>query len=73
MSSQLDVICKLTEDALNALIQVIIKDIEQDRPQYRPLGNTTHDQSPVGFNTIHYHSLGLASQPVPYSAKSVPV
>ena len=39
-SSQLGVICKLTEGALNALIQVISKDIEEDRPQHRPLGNT---------------------------------
>ena len=33
-SSQLGVICKLTEGALNALIQVINKDIEEDRPQH---------------------------------------
>ena len=30
-SSQLGVICKLSEGALNALIQVINKDIKQDR------------------------------------------
>ena len=30
----LGIICKLTEGALNILIQVINKDIEQDRPQY---------------------------------------
>ena len=56
--SQLDVICKLTEGALNALIQIINKDIEQDRPQYQPLRNTTCDCLPVGFNSIHHHFLG---------------
>src|SRR5699024_1036687 len=72
-SSQLGVICKLTEGALNALIQVVNKDIKQDRPQHRPLGNTTCDQSPAGFDSIHHHSLGPALQPVPYPAKSVSV
>ena len=41
-SSQL-VICKLTEGALSALIQVINTFIKQDRLQYRPLRKTTHD------------------------------
>ena len=31
---ELGVICKLTEGALSALIQVIKKDIEEDRPQH---------------------------------------
>ena len=33
-SSQLGIICKHTEGALNTLIQVISKDIEQDRLHY---------------------------------------
>jgi len=33
-SSQLGVVCKLTEGALSALIQVISKDIKEDRPQH---------------------------------------
>ena len=33
-SSQLGVICKLIEGALNALIQIINKDIKQDGLQY---------------------------------------
>ena len=60
-SSQSDVICRFTDDALNALIQVINKDVEEDRPQRRPLGNTTYDQLPDGFNSIHNHSLGQAT------------
>ena len=72
-SCQLGVIFRLPENALNPLIQVINKDIEEDRPQYQPLRNTTHDQSPSEFNSIHHHSLGMAIQPVIYPEKTVPV
>ena len=58
---QLGVICKLTEGALNPLIQIIDKDIKQNWPQYWALGNTTCDWSPAGCNSIHHHSLGLGS------------
>ena len=37
------------------------------------MGNTTRDRSPAGFNSIQYHSLGPALQPVPYPGKSVSV
>ena len=50
-------------------IYVINKDIKQDRPQHRPLGNTTCDQSPAGFNSIHHHSLGPALQLRVYLSK----
>ena len=43
-STQLGVICRLTEGALNPLVQVINKDIKQNMPLYLPLGNTTLDQ-----------------------------
>ncbi|KAK4817644.1 hypothetical protein QYF61_023234 [Mycteria americana] len=39
--TQLGVICKLTEGAFDPLVQIIDKDIEQNRPQHRALGNTT--------------------------------
>ncbi|KAK4811279.1 hypothetical protein QYF61_023331 [Mycteria americana] len=71
--TQLGVICKLTEGALNPLIQIIDKDIKQDWPQHRALGNTACDRPPTGVNSIHHHSLGLAIQPVLYPAKSTPV
>ncbi|KAK4815938.1 hypothetical protein QYF61_010195 [Mycteria americana] len=71
--TQLGVICKLTEGALNPLIQIINKDVKQNWPQHRALGNTTCDQLPTGVNSIHHHSLGPASQPVLYPAKSTPV
>ncbi|KAK4831896.1 hypothetical protein QYF61_020043 [Mycteria americana] len=71
--TQLGVICKFTEGILNPLIQIIDKDIKQDWPQHRALGNTACDWPPTGFNSIHHHSLGPAIQPVLYPAKSAPV
>ncbi|KAK4828526.1 hypothetical protein QYF61_026948 [Mycteria americana] len=71
--TQLGVICKLTEGALDPFIHIIDKDIKQDWPQHRALGNTTYDGPPTGVNSIHHHSLGPAIQPVLYAAKSTPV
>ncbi|KAK4831520.1 hypothetical protein QYF61_018122 [Mycteria americana] len=71
--TQLGVICKLTEGALDPFIQIIDKDIKQDWPQHRALGNTACDRLPAGVNSIHQHSLGPAIQPVLYPAKSTPV
>ncbi|KAK4813829.1 hypothetical protein QYF61_001833 [Mycteria americana] len=71
--SQLGVICKITEGALDPFVQIIDKDIKQNWPQHRALGNTACDWPPAGVNSIHHHSLGLAIQPVLYPAKSTPV
>ncbi|KAK4817635.1 hypothetical protein QYF61_021781 [Mycteria americana] len=71
--TQLGVICKLTEGALDPFIQTIDKDVKQNWPQHRALGNTACDRLPAGFNSIHHHCLGPAVQPVLYPAKSSPV
>ncbi|GAB0181768.1 hypothetical protein GRJ2_000642100 [Grus japonensis] len=71
--AQLGAICKLTEGALDPLVQIIDKDIEENLPQCRALGNTTCDQPSTGFNSIHHNSLGPAIQPVFYPAKTMPV
>ncbi|KAK4806229.1 hypothetical protein QYF61_013373 [Mycteria americana] len=71
--TQLGVICKLTEGALDPFVQIIDKDIKQNWPQHRALGNTACDRPPTGVNSIHHHSLGPAIQPVLYPAKSTPV
>ncbi|KAK4831626.1 hypothetical protein QYF61_018566 [Mycteria americana] len=71
--TQLGVVCKLTEGALDPLIQIIDKDIKQNWPQHRALGNTACDRPPTGVNSIHHHSLGLATHPVLYPAKSTPI
>ncbi|KAK4814854.1 hypothetical protein QYF61_027827 [Mycteria americana] len=71
--TQLGVVCKLTEGALDPFVQIIDKDIKQNWPQHRALGNTACDQLPTRVNSIHHHSLGPAIQPVLYPAKSTPV
>ncbi|KAK4817647.1 LOW QUALITY PROTEIN: hypothetical protein QYF61_023237 [Mycteria americana] len=71
--TQLGVICKLTEGALDPLIQIIDKDIKQNWPQHRALGNTTCDRPPTGFKSIHHNSWGPAIQPVLYPVKSTPL
>ncbi|KAK4819495.1 hypothetical protein QYF61_004791 [Mycteria americana] len=71
--TQLGVICKLTEGALDLFIQIIDKDIKQNWSQHRALGNTTCDRPPTGVNSFHHHSLGPAIQLVLYPAKSTPV
>ncbi|KAK4824094.1 hypothetical protein QYF61_010605 [Mycteria americana] len=71
--AQLGVICKLTEGALDPFVQIIDKDVKQNWPQHRALGNNTCDRLPTGVNSIHHSSLGPAVQPVLYPAKSTPV
>ncbi|KAK4828566.1 hypothetical protein QYF61_027656 [Mycteria americana] len=71
--TQLGVICKLTEGALDPFVQIIDKNIKQNWSQHRALGNTACDRPPTGVNSIHHHSLGPAIQPVLYPAKSTPV
>ena len=44
----------------HSLVQVINKDIKQDGPQYRPLGNIASDWLPARCNSIHLYSLGSA-------------
>ncbi|KAK4817079.1 hypothetical protein QYF61_027910, partial [Mycteria americana] len=68
--TQLGVICKLTEGALDPFVQIIDEDVKQDWPQHRALGNTACDRPPTGFSSIHHHSLGPAIQPVLYPVKS---
>ncbi|KAK4830590.1 hypothetical protein QYF61_011825 [Mycteria americana] len=70
--TQLGIICKLTEGALDPFVQIIDKDVKQNWPQHRALGNTACDRPPTGVNSIHHHSLGPAVQPVLYPAKSTP-
>ncbi|KAK4833014.1 hypothetical protein QYF61_027116 [Mycteria americana] len=42
--TQLGVVCKLTESALDPFIQIIDKDVKQNWPQHRALGNTACDR-----------------------------
>ncbi|KAK4831237.1 hypothetical protein QYF61_016335 [Mycteria americana] len=71
--TQLGVTCKLTESTLDPFVQIIDKDVKQNWPQHRALGNTACDRPPTGVNSIYHHSLGPAVQAVLYPAKSTPV
>ncbi|KAK4818248.1 hypothetical protein QYF61_009423 [Mycteria americana] len=71
--TQLGVICKLADGALDPLVQIIDEDIKQDWPQHRAMGDTTCDQPPAGVNSIHHHSLGPAIQPFYYPVKHMPI
>ncbi|KAK4829607.1 hypothetical protein QYF61_005707 [Mycteria americana] len=46
--TQLGVICKLAESTLDPFVQIIDKDVKQNWPQHRALGNTTCDWPPTG-------------------------
>ncbi|KAK4828298.1 hypothetical protein QYF61_024963, partial [Mycteria americana] len=46
--TQLGVVCKLTESALDPFVQIIDKDVKQNWPQHRALGNTACDRPPTG-------------------------
>ncbi|PKU47931.1 hypothetical protein llap_1781 [Limosa lapponica baueri] len=71
--TQLGVICKFAEGALDPLVQIIDKDVEENLPQYQALGDITRDRPPTGFNSIHHHSLGPALQPVFNPVESIPI
>ncbi|KAK4806883.1 hypothetical protein QYF61_012604, partial [Mycteria americana] len=58
--AQLGVVCKLTEGALDPFVQIIDKDIKQDWPQHKALGNTTCDRPPTGVRLSRFgRRLGL--------------
>ncbi|KAK4821282.1 hypothetical protein QYF61_017646 [Mycteria americana] len=42
--TQLGVVCKLTESTLDPFVQIIDKDVKQNWPQHRALGNTACDR-----------------------------
>ncbi|KAK4822017.1 hypothetical protein QYF61_006865 [Mycteria americana] len=48
--TQLGVVCNLTESTLDPFVQIIDKDVKQNRPKHRALGNTACDRPPTGTN-----------------------
>ncbi|KAJ7415705.1 integral membrane protein dgcr2 idd [Willisornis vidua] len=57
---QFTVICKYIEGTLNPHVQIINKDLKQDRLQNSALRNMARHWLPNGFSSIHLNSLGLA-------------
>ncbi|KAK4827563.1 hypothetical protein QYF61_019187 [Mycteria americana] len=65
-TTQLGVVGKLAEGALNATVHVADKDVKQHRSQYRPLRNATRHWSPLGYRAVDRNSLSVTIQPIPY-------
>ena len=65
-TTQLGVVGRLAEGSLIPTVHVADKDIEQHRPQYRPLRHTTHHWSPPGHRAVDCNSLCASIEPVPY-------
>ncbi|XP_040399220.1 uncharacterized protein LOC121062981 isoform X2 [Cygnus olor] len=62
-SSQLCIIGVLAEGGHYSLIKVVDEDVEQDRTQHRPLGNTASHRAAGGLCAADHHPLSSASQP----------
>ncbi|KAK4828658.1 hypothetical protein QYF61_000376 [Mycteria americana] len=65
-TTQLGVICKLAEGALNPTVLVTNKDVKQHWSQYWPLRNATRHWSPLGHQAVDCNSLSATIQPIPY-------
>ncbi|KAK4825745.1 LOW QUALITY PROTEIN: hypothetical protein QYF61_002184 [Mycteria americana] len=63
-TTQLGVICKLAEGALDLTVNVIDENIEWHWSQYRPLRDTT---------PVDCYPLGVTIQPIPYPLNSPPI
>ncbi|KAK4828488.1 hypothetical protein QYF61_026759 [Mycteria americana] len=65
-TTQLGVIGKLAEGALNPTVHVADKDVKERQSQYRSLRNTTRHWSPRGHQVVDRNSLSVTIQPIPY-------
>ncbi|KAK4818706.1 hypothetical protein QYF61_017927 [Mycteria americana] len=63
-TTQLGVICRLPEDALDLAVNVIDENLEQHWSQYGPLRDTT---------SIDHYPLDATIQPIPYPLNSPPI
>ncbi|PKU46894.1 hypothetical protein llap_2788 [Limosa lapponica baueri] len=72
-TTQLGVICKLTEGALNPTVYVFDEDFKQYWSQYGPLRDTTCHRSPSGHQAINHYSLDVTIQPIPHPMNSSPI
>ncbi|KAK4820330.1 hypothetical protein QYF61_023563 [Mycteria americana] len=72
-TTQLGVICKLAEGALDAPVCVIDEGIEQHWSQYGPLTDTTRHRSPSGHGAVDHCCLDVTIQPIPHPLNSPPI
>ncbi|GAB0197840.1 hypothetical protein GRJ2_002249400 [Grus japonensis] len=71
--TQLGVVGKLAEGALDPIVHVADKDVKQCRSQYRPLRNATCHWSPLGHRAVDCNSLSVTVQPIPYPPSGLSV
>ncbi|KAK4808881.1 hypothetical protein QYF61_007996 [Mycteria americana] len=65
-TTQLGVVGKLAEGALNPTVHVTAKDVKQCQSQHQPLRNAACHCSPPGHRAIDHNSLSATIQPIPY-------
>jgi len=71
-TTQLGVVFKFAEGALDPIIYVIDKDIKGYQSQDGLLGHTTHHQPPPGHRAIDHNLLDVTIQPIPCPLNSPP-
>jgi len=72
-TTQLSVVCKLAEGALDPTVYVIDKDIKQYWSQDRPLRDTIHHWPLPGHGAIGHHSLGVTFKPISCPLNGPPI
>ena len=72
-TTQLGVISKFAEGALDSIVNVIDKDVKEHQSQDRPLGDATCYRPPPGHGTIDHHPLSAAFQPISYPTSGPPI
>ncbi|KAK4823457.1 hypothetical protein QYF61_002293 [Mycteria americana] len=65
-TTQLGVVGRLAEGALDPTVHVTDKDVKQHWSQYQPLRNATCHWSPLGHRAVDHNSLSATIQPIPY-------
>jgi len=72
-TTQLYVVCRLDEGALDLTVYVIDENITQHRSQYGPLRDITWHWYPLGHLAIDYYPLDATIQPTHNSLNSQPI
>ncbi|PKU40440.1 solute carrier family 22 member 7- hypothetical protein [Limosa lapponica baueri] len=72
-TTQLGLICKFADGALNTSVYVIDKNVKEYWSQHGPVRDTTSHCSPSGLQAIEYHPLDATIQPIPYPLNSPPI
>ncbi|KAK4830182.1 hypothetical protein QYF61_008973 [Mycteria americana] len=72
-TTQLGVICKLAEGALNPTVHVIDEGVKQYWSQYGSLRDTTCHPSPSGHGAVDHYCLDATIQPIPPPPNRPPI